>query len=664
MPNSLPAKRWNNFDVSDLADHLNRLRIHMREIEAQLFSRYDFHGTYSESARNLIHYLVLREHDLCEIQSRLSALGLSSLGRCESEVMTAIERLVAILEHISESPAAMLFHPCATIPANNCKSILEQRTTELLGPKVADRNARIMATVPSEAAWNYQLVHDLVQHGMDCMRINCVYDNPDLWMQMIKNLKRACMELKRPCSVLMDVPGPKVRTGAIEPGIKVVKIKAHRDELGRITAPVRVWLKPVESSTEAPASADAVLQVPGDWLAQAAEGDKIKFDDARGASRSLKITGVEGNGRWAAATETAYIVPETKLRLRRKESETLSEAALVTNVQNIRGKEQYLRLASGDVLILTNLGMPGRPAVHNEEGQLITPATISITPPKVFNDIRPGEAVWFDDGRIGGIIRSVESSQVTVEITYSANGGEKLGANKGVNLPDTDLRLPALTDRDVETLEFIVKNADMVGYSYAASAAGLKELQRRLRGMGGENLGIILKIETRKAFENLPELLLAGLERSKVGVMIARGDLAVECGFERLAELQEEILWLCEAAHMPVIWATQVLDSLAKDGLPSRAEITDAAMASRADCVMLNKGPHIIHTLDTLNDILLRMEAHQNKKRSILRRLHLAEKYAQNALSNEAMTYGAHEVVGMSQPYLGCAKPLEEEVRQ
>jgi pyruvate kinase len=103
--------------------------------------------------------------------------------------------------------------------------------------------------------------------------------------------------------------------------------------------------------------------------------------------------------------------------------------------------------------------------------------------------------------------------------------------------------------------------------------------------------------------------------------MIARGDLAVECGFERLAELQEEILWVCEAAHMPVVWATQVLENLAKTGRPSRAEITDAAMSVRADCVMLNKGPHILEAMHTLDEILRRMQDHQSKKNSLLRAL-------------------------------------------
>ena len=110
----------------------------------------------------------------------------------------------------------------------------------------------------------------------------------------------------------------------------------------------------------------------------------------------------------------------------------------------------------------------------------------------------------------------------------------------------------------------------------------------------------------------------------RCGVMIARGDLAVECGYQRLAEAQEEILWLCEAAHVPVVWATQVLESLAKDGIPSRAEITDAAMAHRAECVMLNKGPEILSAVRVLDDILCRMQAHQDKKRSLMRELRLA----------------------------------------
>jgi len=115
--------------------------------------------------------------------------------------------------------------------------------------------------------------------------------------------------------------------------------------------------------------------------------------------------------------------------------------------------------------------------------------------------------------------------------------------------------------------------------------------------------------------------LLTALRSRSVGVMIARGDLAVEVGFERLSEVQEQIMWACEAAHVPVIWATQVLDTLARTGRPSRAEVSDAAMSERAECVMLNKGPYITDAIETLDSILTRMRGHQDKKRSLLRQL-------------------------------------------
>ena len=135
---------------------------------------------------------------------------------------------------------------------------------------------------------------------------------------------------------------------------------------------------------------------------------------------------------------------------------------------------------------------------------------------------------------------------------------------------------------------------------------------------------MVLKIETRRGFENLPAILLEALKSPACGVMIARGDLAAECGFERMAELQEEILWICESAHVPVVWATQVLEGLTKRGHATRAEITDAAMGQSAECVMLNKGPYVADALQTLNDILQRMQDHQTKKRSMLRKLSLA----------------------------------------
>jgi pyruvate kinase len=160
-------------------------------------------------------------------------------------------------------------------------------------------------------------------------------------------------------------------------------------------------------------------------------------------------------------------------------------------------------------------------------------------------------------------------------------------------------------------------------------ASDVHLLQTELAKIGNADLGIVLKIETRKAFESLPDLILAAMRSSRVGVMIARGDLAVECGYERTGELQEEIMWIAEAAHVPVIWATQVLENLAKGGQLSRAEITDAAMAERAECVMLNKGPYMIEAVKVLDDVLRRMQRHQTKKSALLRPLSIASRFRQ-----------------------------------
>ena len=136
---------------------------------------------------------------------------------------------------------------------------------------------------------------------------------------------------------------------------------------------------------------------------------------------------------------------------------------------------------------------------------------------------------------------------------------------------------------------------------------------------------MILKIETQKGFKNLQRILLRAMQMYPVGVMIARGDLAIETGWKNFASIQEEILRICEAAHIPDVWATQVLETLAKKGVPTRAEITDSAMAQRAECVMLNKGPYINKAVKMLDKILRRMQLFQKKKETVLPKLEGAE---------------------------------------
>jgi pyruvate kinase len=367
--------------------------------------------------------------------------------------------------------------------------------------------------------------------------------------------------------------------------------------------------------------------MPAGWLAQRKLGDRVRFSDARGASRTLKISGLDGNSCWAESDRTAYIVPGMVLEAALRASNKAAASARRARVADFPPKSQTLRLKVGDTLILTRSLEPGRPAKYDKKKQLVSTARVGVTLPEFFDCVRPGEPISLDDGKIGGVIRDVSAEKVSVEVTHARPTGEKLGAEKGINVPESALCLSSLTKDDLKALNFVVKHADIVSYSFVRTEADVRELQARLAELGGENLGIILKIETREGFEQLPRLLLTAMRSRAVGVMIARGDLAIECGYQRLAEVQEEILWIAEAAHVPVIWATQVLESLAKTGVPSRAEITDAAMGERAECVMLNKGPYIVAAVQILDDILRRMRSHHEKKRSMLRKLHVASAF-------------------------------------
>ena len=570
--------------------------------------------TFTASARNFLHYLALRRRDLRPLQLRLEALGVSSLGRAESHVLATVDAVIRVLSELADRPVPH-YQGEQPLDFDRGHRLLEAHATALLGSHSPDRTVRIMVTVPSEAVTDPTLIHRLLDAGMDCMRINCAHDDQPAWLRMIQHLRRAEQALGRSCRILMDLAGPKLRTGPMEPGPAVVKFRPRRDQLGRVVAPARVWLTDDLNRHKPPAEADAVLPVPQEWLADLVEGERIRFRDSRDARRRLTVVDIARGGVWAEGKKTAYVVPGTLLMRKGRSPAPVGE---------LPPPETSIPLQRGDELILTRDLNPGRATTRDSQGRVLTPATVGCSLPEIFDDVEIGERILFDDGRIGGSIEEIMPDRLRIRITETRIGGDRLRADKGINLPDSRLKLSAITAKDLEDLPFVVKHADIVGVSFANQAADVRALRKQLAALGGGKHAVLLKVETHRAFENLPAMLLAAMEGPVAGVMIARGDLAVECGFERLAEVQEEILWICEAGHLPVIWATQVLETLAKTGMPSRAEITDAAMGNRAECVMLNKGPEIIAAVEALDNILRRMESHQDKKSPLMRELRLA----------------------------------------
>jgi pyruvate kinase len=605
---------WDTTACEALMRELWALRESMLESEARIapwLRQADV--SHAASAVNLAHYLALRRHDLRHLQERLARMGLSSLGRAETHVMANLDKVLGILHRLTGRPWSALSHDEPT-GSKSGPARLEQHAQALFGSAPNERAVRIMVTLPSAAAQDDALVNGLVAAGMDIARINCAHDGAAEWAAMARSVRRAARSLERPVRVLMDLGGPKLRTGPIAGSQDAAKLKPAKDALGRVTAPARLGLRP-HGSVGAVAGADFCVGVDAAWLAELDDGARIDLTDARQAQRHLTVLERQPEGVLVECRRTAYITPDTVLHLRRKR-----HGDAQTRVSDIPARSGALLLHRGDTLNVLSDGLGHGPmAAH--KGRRAEPATIACTLPEALAQVRKGERIWFDDGRIGGVVQRQVRGRLEVEITQARDEGERLLADKGINLPDTRLELPALTAKDLEDLEVVAQCADMVGLSFAQSAADVGLLRQRLLDLDAAHLGLIIKIETLRGFQHLPEMLMAAMASPATGVMIARGDLAVECGYERLAEIQEEILWACEAAHVPVVWATQVLETLAKTGLPSRAEITDAAMSERAECVMLNKGPHILDAIRTLDDILRRMQSHQSKKRPLLRAL-------------------------------------------
>ena len=617
QPDTSIGNGWAALRLEDLIERLSQVRAEMSAMERAFGPEIDYlHDAHRSSATNLLHYLALRRHDLRQLQANLASYGLSSLGRSESQVAANLDAVLNALCCIARRPVKDFEQDPSGFIAG--KLLLEENTTALLGPAPQGRRVRIMVTMPTEAASDYALVRDLLKSGMNCMRINAAHDNEDAWARMVENLRRAERELDQKCTVLMDLPGPKLRTGPTASIPGVIKVQPKRDRFGNVVETAKICLRPIENPETGPAKVDAVLNVPSEWLSSLNPGHKIKFLDARGKARSMTISTPLDGSRLAESNQTSYVTSATILEV------FTDGIAKVCHIGEIPPVPESIVLKPGDVLHLLPVHDGAQAGVRDEQGRYLQPPSISVTLPEMFFDVRAGEKIWFDDGKIGGVIRDVDETKLAVEITKARAKGERLRGDKGINLPDTELSLPALTAGDIALLPFIARHADLIGYSFVRRPSDIHLLQTELIKAGGAELGLILKIETRKAFERLPELIFAAMRSSRVGVMIARGDLAVECGYERTGELQEEIMWIAEAAHVPAIWATQVLENLAQKGQLSRAEITDAAMAERAECVMLNKGPFVIDAVKVLDDVLRRMQSHQAKKSSLLRPLTIA----------------------------------------
>jgi pyruvate kinase len=582
--------------------------------------------THRESAKNLVHYVALRKRDLRPLQAELAQRGLSSLGRTESCVMGGVLQVssraheaLSIQGQDVRVELERLGERCrAAFSWDSAQELLHRHTTDVFGQRPSDRHVYVMVTAPSAEEADREWLERLLEAGMNLLRINCAHETEAEWRKILDALEAAREKTGKACRVLMDLAGPKIRTGTIKIKRRVATWKPRRDDIGRATAPARVVIRRALSVRAA--AEPATLLIGDKDFSKLRVADELRFRDARDKQRTLVVEELDSEQLVASALERAYILGGVEAQVRRgkkhKDDVTLGVGETLAVAIDVR---------AGDTLLLTKRDVAGSAPERDHKGRVETPGVVACTLPEALEHLEVGHRVLFDDGKIHAVVERVKNSgDFSLRVVRTDRPISKLRGEKGINLPDTRITVPALSDEDRRALAFIVTRADAVSLSFVRSTEDVRALHQELSRLGNGALGIVLKIETRAGFENLASLLLEGLRRPPLAVMIARGDLAVEVGFERLAELQDEILWLCEAAHVPAIWATQVLDTLARTGVPSRAEVTDASASVAAECVMLNKGAFIHEAVAVLSGILRRMELHSYKKRSLFRKLEVS----------------------------------------
>jgi pyruvate kinase len=593
-------KRDLKWMLSEIEALLERAKSFEKEYKSYLKA---VHPSNLVSAKNLVHYLALRASDMRALQQRLSLYGLSSLGRSERHVQATLLTVRAVLRTLLDGKTRRTLYPAISVREG--KAALKVHTTALLGKKQRGSRLAVMVTLPTDAAHDPSLTSDLISAGMTCARINCAHDDEATWLQMIQHIRTAEAHLGLTCKICMDLAGPKLRTGPMKQGERVLHLSPERDLYGRVIAPALVYLSPPIS----PLPPDT-LPLPPDWLALLQPDDRLTFIDTRGKLGTLKVE-QHTNTLWLAKCyDSAYFATGTTL--------THERTQRTASVLALPPREEKITLRTGDRLILHKAPLPGEPAEYSSDGTCLKAAHLSCTLPQIFGHVQVGDPILFDDGAIEGVVQQASADELLIEITHTAGATGTLRSDKGINLPQSHLPFSGLTEKDDTDLRFIAKHADLVSASFIQTPDDVQHLLDALHRLHATHLGLILKIETHRAFQHLPQILLTAMRHAPLGVMIARGDLALEVGWENLASVQEELLRLGEAAHIPIIWATQVLETLAKKGRPSRAEISDVALAERAEAVMLNKGAHILDTIQMLERIVQSMQRYQEKKTALL----------------------------------------------
>ncbi len=577
------------------------------------------HHSY-QSLLNLQHYLILRSKDRTKLQDKLFLMSLSSLGRSYAHVAGSIDTLYDQLrsslglEELTAEEMAAVHH----LTIADAIKFASSNSRHLFGGKVSsklsEQSTAIMVTLPSHAADNGgELIHSLAQRNVNTFRINTAHDTPEVWKSMADVIATINQErnANNRIKIFVDLAGPKIRTGRIRRLDLPVVIGSNKHEKSvEIVCSKALSTRAEIVDERTQQKIPARICVTKEFFKKIKKGRLVKVVDVNGKKAVIRISECSDGVAKGVIDKKVFVDASTKISRKNEHGK----------IVNIETQVDPIRLFRGDELLITENDELGRSAQYDHEGKRLAPALIGCSFRGLAAHMKVGEKVFIDDGKIGLEVISHDEKSIRCKVIQAKAGGTLLKEEKGINFPDTHVKTAALTETDRTNLLSVIDFADNLSISFCQSAEDVSDLQNLLSEQGREEIGIIAKIETKQGVVNMPEILEALLRWEKSGIMIARGDLAIEVGFVNMAQIQEALLDICSAAHVPVIWATQVLESQMKNNLPSRAEVTDAAMAGRAECVMLNKGAFATDTIDVLIHILEEMHFIFKKNRQLLKK--------------------------------------------
>ncbi|MBV5315917.1 MAG: hypothetical protein JZU47_21640 [Prolixibacteraceae bacterium] len=523
--------------VSQSYSELLSLRNKIVDFEQEMAGELSFVAAQNlDNARNLVHYIGFKQQDITLLQSKLLVLGLNPLENPESNVLYRIDVVLGALAQISKLPSEF----------NSERLHLEK-------PLVSNSETFIGA-LPQEAAHNYQVGLRLLEAGINLFKVSSAHGDQNQWSKMIHNLHRASLDSGRKCLIMFDLDS-SIRIGEFQQHSPVLKLEPERNEKGQVirNAVVRFVMPGYQSKSSLP-------EIPIEKLNYhlLKNNDVIYLRDSAERSRRLNVTEVKKDYIEAETDKTIYLDSGIRIMFLRK-SEIIDHA----NIGKLPSVEFIPTLFNGDELIITSLGTLGEPAICNDKGQILQPARISCTCQSVFNDVKPGERVFFNKGKLEGITLKVKENEILVKITRSGKRGTELHRGDSMAFPDSNLHLPILTETDLQYLEFASQHADAIEIPASCKADDLKSILQLMNEKLILKMGLVMKVDSVDNLKNLPLLMLTGMQRNLIGLEICPGKLAIGQSNECVVEAQEQLIRWCSAARIPVIRNnTSLLESI------------------------------------------------------------------------------------------------------